>query len=187
MLSHKKKRQASKPGELEVSKHGKYRRRLSQGFRVVLFNFIYTFCVVWKSLLSLTHSMCFMAQPRIRIWRKKRKKKSWTQETAQKFYSIMREKLCRSNDGAGTHRWTRTFGSVGWRKRDSRLSRSWNQCAPNSLGDRSFFVCQLRVVVFFFALFSRWTRFFMLHRARGEWRDLNSHARWRQIDFFSCK
>lgn len=145
--------------------------------------YIYILCCVKIAPLSLTHSMCFMAQPRIRIWRKKRKKRA-EHKKQRKIFTRSREKRRRSNDGAGTHRWTRTFGSVGWRKRDSRVSRSWNQCAPNSLGDRSFFVCASCELLSFYSLFSRWTRFFMLHRARGEWRDLNSHARWRQIDSF---
>lgn len=131
---------------------------------------LYIFCVVWKSLLSLTHSMCFMAQPRIRIWRKKRKKKSWTQETAQKF---TRSRKASSTTMAGTHRWTRTFG-FGCKKRDSARLESKLKSVRSEFSRRA--LCQLKptdkTFCVFFVVF--WTRFLMLQR-------YSRVTRWKKI------
>lgn len=121
---------------------------------------------MWKSLLSLTHSMCFMAQPRIRIWRKKRKKRA-EHKKQRKFYSIKREAL--SVERWRGHTQMDSHIRIGWLTKTGLETQSKLKSVRSEFTRRSFFffVCQLRVVVFFFALFSLNS---ILYAASSAWR-----------------
>lgn len=151
---------------------------------------LYILFVLCENRSSLSHSLTLCVlwlSPELEFEERNEKKELNTRNSAKILLDHEREAL--SVERWRGHTQMDSHIRIGWLTKTGLETQSKLKSVRSEFTRRSFFFlcasCEL--LSFFFALFSRWTRFFMLHRARGEWRDLNSHARWRQIDFFSCK